>query len=66
MTPRQKEVVQLIAEGRCTKEIAGLLDLSEKTVEFHKHHIRESFNLRSNADVVLIALMKELISINPE
>ena len=38
------------------KEIAGVLDISEKTVEFHKHHIQESFNLRSNADLVLFAL----------
>jgi DNA-binding CsgD family transcriptional regulator len=32
--------------------VAGLLNLSEKTVEFHKHHIRRDFNLRSNADLV--------------
>jgi DNA-binding NarL/FixJ family response regulator len=49
MTPRQRDIVQLYAEGRSIKEIAGVLDLSEKTVEFHKHHIQESFNLRNNA-----------------
>jgi DNA-binding NarL/FixJ family response regulator len=65
LTQRQREVVQLFAEGRSMKEIAGLLDLSEKTVEFHKHHIMESFNLRSNADLVLFALKRGLISINP-
>jgi DNA-binding NarL/FixJ family response regulator len=43
LTARQREVVQLYGEGRSLKEIAGLLDLSEKTVEFHKHHIMESF-----------------------
>ena len=47
------------------KEIRGILDLSEKTVEFHKQHIRESFNLRSNADVVLFALKNGLISFEP-
>ncbi len=48
------------------KEIAGVLKLSEKTVEFHKHHIMEAFNLKSNADLVLFALKRGLISINPE
>ena len=66
MTARQRDVVQLFAEGRSMKEIAGLLDLSEKTVEFHKHHIMESFHLRSNADLVLFALKHGLISINRE
>jgi DNA-binding NarL/FixJ family response regulator len=47
------------------KEIAGLLDLSEKTVEFHKHHIMSAFNLGSNAALVLFALKEGLISLNP-
>lgn len=63
MTPRQRDVVQMLAEGRAMKEIAGLLDLSEKTVEFHKHHIMDSFNLKSNADLVLFALKQGLISV---
>jgi DNA-binding NarL/FixJ family response regulator len=66
MTPRQREVVQMLAEGRPMKEIAGLLDLSKKTVEFHKHHIMDVFNLKSNADVVLFALKRGLISVNIE
>jgi DNA-binding NarL/FixJ family response regulator len=48
------------------KEIAWSLGLSEKTVEFHKHHIMESFNLKSNAELVLFALKRGLISVNPE
>ncbi|MGB2664210.1 MAG: response regulator transcription factor, partial [Candidatus Acidiferrum sp.] len=66
MTPRQKEVVQLLAEGRSMKETADILALSEKTVEFHKHQIRGLFNLHSTADIVLFALKQGLISINPE
>ena len=62
MTPRQKGIVQLLAEGRPNKEIADILALSEKTVEFHKRHIKEAFNLHSNADVVLFALKQGLIS----
>jgi Bacterial regulatory proteins, luxR family len=41
---------------------SGILELSEKTVGFHKHHIQQSFNLRSNADVVLFALKQGLIT----
>lgn len=46
------------------EQIAGHLDLSEKTVEFHKHHIMETFNLKSNADLVLFALKQGLISLD--
>lgn len=66
MTPRQRDMVQLLAEGRSMKEIAGLLQLSQKTVEFHKHHIMLSFNLKSNADLVLFALNRGLIAPRPE
>ena len=63
MTPRQRDIVQLYAEGRPMKQIAGLLNLSEKTVEFHKHHIMEAFNLESNAALVLFALKQGLIAL---
>lgn len=66
MTSRQKDIVQLLAEGRSMKEIAGLLQLSQKTVEFHKHHIMMSFNFKSNADLVLFALNRGLIGPNPQ
>jgi DNA-binding NarL/FixJ family response regulator len=62
MTPRQRDIVQLFGEGKAIKEIAGLLHLSEKTVEFHKHHIMVAFNLKTNADLVLFALKNGLIS----
>jgi DNA-binding NarL/FixJ family response regulator len=65
LTPRQRDVVQLFGEGRPMKEIAGLLNLSEKTVEFHKHHIMVSFNLKNNADLVLFALSHGLIVPSP-
>jgi DNA-binding NarL/FixJ family response regulator len=63
LTARQTEVLQLFAEGRSIKEIAGVLNLSEKTVQFHKHNIQESLNLHNNADLVLFALKKGLISL---
>jgi DNA-binding NarL/FixJ family response regulator len=62
MTPRQRDIVQLFAEGRPMREIAGFLHLSEKTVEFHKHHIMVAFNLKNNADLVLFALGQGLIA----
>jgi len=64
MTIRQRDVVQMLAEGRPMKEIAWRLNLSEKTVEFHKHHIMTAFNLKNNAEVVLFALKRGLISVN--
>lgn len=66
LTHRQRDVVQLFAEGRPIKEIAAILSLSEKTVEFHKHHIMETFNIKSNADLVLFGVKRGLIVVNPE
>jgi len=65
LTPRQRDIVQLFGEGRPMKEIASLLNLSEKTVEFHKHHIMVSFILKNNADLVLFALTHGLILPSP-
>ena len=65
LTPRQRDVVQLFAEGYGLKEIAARLNLSLKTIEFHKHHIMSEFNLKSNADLVLLAVKKGLITLNP-
>lgn len=64
ITPRQRDVIQMFAEGRTVKEIAGLLDLSTHTVEYHKEHIKEVFHLRHNADLVLFALRRGLISLD--
>lgn len=66
MTSRQREIVQLYAEGRPMKEIAAMLNLSEKTVEFHKHHVMEAFHLKSNAGLILYALKQGLIRADPE
>jgi DNA-binding NarL/FixJ family response regulator len=62
LTPRQRDIVQLCAEGYPIKQIASQLNVSVKTVEFYKRHIMESFNLKSNADLVLFALKQGLIS----
>jgi DNA-binding NarL/FixJ family response regulator len=61
LTPRQEQIIQLLAEGRSMKEIADILSVSQKTVEFHKYHIMEAFNLKSNAEIVLFAVKRNLI-----
>jgi DNA-binding NarL/FixJ family response regulator len=61
LTTRQREIVQLWAEGLSLKEIGARLNLSEKTIEFHKHHVMETFNLKSNSELVLFALKQGLI-----
>ena len=63
LTPRQCDVVQLSAEGYSMKEIAARLNLSIKTIEFHKKHIMSAFNLKTNADLVLLAIKERLISV---
>ncbi len=65
LTQRQRDIVQLYAEGLHINQIAVLLNVSKKTVEFHKYRIMRAFNLRSNADLVLFALKQGLISIKP-
>jgi DNA-binding NarL/FixJ family response regulator len=62
LTTRQKEVVQLLAEGRAMKEIADILSISEKTVMFHKYHIMKTHNIRTNAELIIFALKHHLIS----
>jgi len=56
LTPRQREVLQLIAEGKSTKEIASALNISAKTVEFHRGGIAEVLGLSSIADLTRYAL----------
>ena len=66
LTLRQREFLQLFAEGGSMKQIASVLNLSEKTVEFHKHHLMEVFNLKSNAALVLFALKQGLVTADSE
>ena len=61
LTSRQKEVLQLIAEGKAMKEIAVLLSLSMKTVEFHKGKLMDTLQLQSNADLTKFALSHGLV-----
>jgi DNA-binding NarL/FixJ family response regulator len=61
LTPRQREIVQLLAEGRSTKEIASILDIATRTVHFHKYEIMKELDLASNAELVQYAIKHSLI-----
>ncbi len=62
LTSREREVLQLIAEGKTNKEIAGILTLSVYTVEAHRGRIMEKLNLHSTGDLVRFAVRNGLIS----
>lgn len=61
LTPRQREVLQLLAEGRSMKEVAFKLDVTTRTVAFHKFRIKESLNLRTNAELVQFAVRRHIV-----
>lgn len=62
LTERQREVLQLLAEGKCMKEVAAVLNLTTRTVAFHKYRIMEVLNVRTNAELVQYAIRNHLIA----
>jgi len=62
LTPRQREVLQLLAEGRTMRETASLLHVTPRTVAFHKYRIMEEFGLKNNSELVLFAIKEHVIS----
>ena len=64
LTPRQREILQLIAEGRSTKEIAFTLSVSIKTVETHRAALMERLGIRDVAGLVVFAVRHNLISVD--
>jgi DNA-binding NarL/FixJ family response regulator len=62
LSDREKEVLQLLAEGKTNKEVASLLNLSPYTVETHRTHIMQKLDLHNTAEIVLYAVRKKLIS----
>jgi DNA-binding NarL/FixJ family response regulator len=63
LTNRQKEILQLIAEGHSTKEIADILHISVRTVERHKYNMMQGLKLKTTADLVKYAIKQGFISI---
>jgi DNA-binding NarL/FixJ family response regulator len=61
LTDREREVLQLLAEGRSNKEVATLLDLGLSTVETHRGNLMQKLNLHNTAEIVLYAVRKRII-----
>ena len=61
LTPRQREILQLVAEGRSAKEIASSLSISARTVEFHKYQMMETLGLHTTADLIHFAIKHGLV-----
>jgi DNA-binding NarL/FixJ family response regulator len=61
LTPRQREVLQLLAEGRSMKEAAGILNVSPRTIAFHKYRMMEQLRVQSTAALIQFAVREGLI-----
>jgi RNA polymerase sigma factor (sigma-70 family) len=62
LTEREREVLQLLAEGHSNKEVAALLEVSPYTVETHRMRLMQKLNLHNTAEIVLYAVRKKIIS----
>ncbi len=63
LTPREKEVLKMLAEGNSVKEVASLLNLSVKTVEAHKFNLMRKLDIHNKAQLVQYAIQKKIIKI---
>jgi DNA-binding NarL/FixJ family response regulator len=61
LTPRQREVLQLLAEGRSMKEVASLLNLTPRTVAFHKYRMMEQLKVRTTAELIQYAVKHHIV-----
>jgi len=61
LTPRQREVVQLLAEGKSMKEVASVLHVTPRTVAFHKYRVMDELNLQSNAELIQFAIKSRIL-----
>ena len=61
LTPRQREVVQLLAEGKSMKEVASVLHVTPRTVAFHKYRVMEELNLQSSAELIQFAIKSRIL-----
>jgi DNA-binding NarL/FixJ family response regulator len=66
LTPREREVVQLVAEGKSSKEVATALGLSVKTAETHRSNIMRKLDIHSVSDLVIYAIRNSIVYVTPE
>jgi DNA-binding NarL/FixJ family response regulator len=64
LTPKEREVLQLLAEGKTTKEVASSLHMSVKTAETHRHHIMKKLNIHNIVDLTKYAIREGLTSLD--
>jgi len=62
LTPRQREVLQLLAEGHTMKETAAILNVTMRTVAFHKYRIMNDFGLENNSELLRFAMKQRLVN----
>jgi DNA-binding NarL/FixJ family response regulator len=63
LSPRQREVLQLLAEGHSIKQIARILKITARTVAFHKYGMMEQLGIKSNAELVQLAIRRHVVSV---
>jgi len=61
LTPRQREVLQLLAEGHSMKQVGALLNVTARTVAFHKYRMMEQLNIRSSAELIQFAIRHHIV-----
>ena len=64
LSPREREVLQLIAEGKNTKQVALLINISVKTVEKHRHNIMEKLKINNITDLIKYAIRNGITSLD--
>jgi DNA-binding NarL/FixJ family response regulator len=62
LTPRQREVLQLVAEGKTTKQISATLNISPKTVEFHRNSLMDELGVRTTAELTRYAISRGIVT----
>jgi len=62
LTPRQRQVLQLLAEGKSMKEAADILKVTPRTIAFHKYQMMQDLGLKTNADLVQFAIKNRLVA----
>ena len=63
ISPRQREILQLLVQGKSSKEIASILDISARTVEFHKYRMMEQLNIKTSAELIRYAVEHGMLSV---
>ena len=62
ITPRERDILRLVSMGNTSREIAGMLKISARTVEVHRYNLRRKFNVRNVAQLLRVAMQLELLA----